>query len=53
MLWLKEMDDIGFATCNILVQYDEFKEIEVIQMLKRFLGNIGIYGYLRVLTMRP
>jgi hypothetical protein len=48
VLWLKEIDNIGFATCNKLVQYDEFKEIEVIQILRGSLVNIGIYGYLRV-----
>jgi hypothetical protein len=40
VLWLKEVDNIGFVACNKLAQYNEFKEVEVIQILKRFLVDM-------------
>ena len=35
------MSSIGFVTCDKLMQYDEFREDEVIQILERFLVNMG------------
>jgi hypothetical protein len=35
------VSSIGFVACDKLMQYDEFREVEVVQILKRFLVDNG------------